>query len=105
MFTNETRTTSSLAFAAHGSVPKQVVNVTFPVPPHGRRRAVGIALAVLYAVNPTTWDASRPNSAQTRCAFEPVYPPPDATRRTATVWCPAGGPVRCPPAGPGHTTW
>src|SRR5205814_288269 len=50
MFSKVTGTRSSLAFAAQGSVPKQVVNVTVPLPLHGSRRLVGIALAVLYRV-------------------------------------------------------
>src|SRR5258706_13531663 len=102
MFSNVTGTTLSLAFAVHGSVPKHVVNVTVPVPLHGSRRPVGIALGVLYVVKPTTWMASLLNSAQIRFADDPVYPPPDVTRTTLTVWFPAGGPVRSPPAGPGQ---
>src|SRR5712691_9215330 len=48
--------------------------------------------------------ASLLNSAQILLANDPVYPPPDATRTTLTVWFPAGGPVRSPPAGAGQTT-
>ena len=42
-----TGTTLSLAFDAHGSVPKHVVNVTVPVPLHGSCRPDGNALGVL----------------------------------------------------------
>ena len=46
MLTRLTVTMSSRASDAHGSVPKQVVNVTVLVPWHGSFRVVGIASGV-----------------------------------------------------------
>jgi hypothetical protein len=45
MFSNVTVTVSGLLLAAQGCVPKQVVNVTVPVPWHGKRSEVGIGVA------------------------------------------------------------
>src|SRR6185436_18593155 len=84
MFSYVTRTWSSRAVAEHGCVPKQVVNVTLPVPPQGSCNARGIVLRTPYDVNPTTWRLSAPNSAQISCALEPVYPPPDRTGSMVT---------------------